>query len=76
QAEVALNLAPESANTIMTIARAYALLHKRNEALAWLRKAGAAGYQAQYRGNLILEDGIFEDYISEDELQRMLPGRR
>lgn len=27
----------------------------------------AAGYQAQYRGKHILEDGIFEDYIGEVE---------
>lgn len=76
QAEVALSLAPASGNSMMTMARAYALLRKGTEAIAWLRKAGAAGYQAQYRGNLILEDGVFEDYINEDELQRLLPGRR
>jgi len=76
QAEFALSLAPNNTWQMMNIARAYALLDKRQEAMAWLRKAGAAGYQAQYIGSLMLEDGIFDKLISEDELQRLLPGRR
>jgi tetratricopeptide (TPR) repeat protein len=76
QAEFALSLEPKDTWQMMNIARANALLGKRQDAMAWLRKAGAAGYQAQYIGGLMLEDGIFENFISDDELQRLLPGRR
>ena len=76
QAEQALSLAPNEGATMMTMARAYALRHQGQEALAWLRRAGAAGYQAQYRGNLVLEEGIFDEIVNEDELRRLLPGRR
>ena len=58
------------------MARAYALLKRGSEAMSWVRKAGAAGYRAQYRRSIFLEEGVFDDYVSEDELQRLLPGRR
>lgn len=76
QTELALSLAPNDADRMMTMARAYALLKRGSEAMTWLRKAGAAGYRAQYRRSILLEEGVFEDYVSEDELQRLLPGRR
>lgn len=76
QTEIALSLAPNDADRMMTMARAYALLKRGSEAMTWLRKAGAAGYRAQFRRSILLEEGVFDDYVSEDELRRLLPGRR
>lgn len=76
QAELVLAMAPNDAERMMTMARAYALLKRGTEAMSWLRKAGAAGYRAQYRRSIFLEEGVFDDYVSEDELRRLLPGRR
>lgn len=76
QAEVVLAMAPNDVERMMTMARAYGLLKREQEAMSWLRKAGAAGYRAQYRRSILLEEGVFDDWLSEDELQRLLPGRR
>lgn len=75
QAEYALSLKSDDATQMMNMARAYAALGNKEQALAWLRKAGAAGYKATMRG-LYLEDGYFEAIVSDDELRRLLPGRR
>lgn len=76
QAELALTLSPNDADRMMTMARAYALLKRGPEAMTWLRKAGAAGYQAQYRRSIFLEEAVFDSWLNEDELRRLLPGRR
>ncbi len=44
QAEIVLAMAPNDADRMMTMARAYALLKRGSEAMSWVRKAGAAGY--------------------------------
>ncbi|MBI3711567.1 MAG: hypothetical protein HY253_01185 [Burkholderiales bacterium] len=76
QAELALTMAPNDAERMMTMARAYGLLKRGQEAVTWLRKAGAAGYRAQYRRSIMLEEGVFDDWLSEEELRRLLPGGR
>jgi len=75
QAEHALSLKRDSTWMMMNVARAHAAMDRKEDALAWLRKAGAAGYQARQTG-LYLEDGHFEGIVSDDELRRLLPGRR
>lgn len=74
QAEFALTLKGDDTWQMMNVARAQAMLGRRDEALAWLRKAGAAGYKATE--GLMLEDGYFDGLFSDDELRRLLPGRR
>lgn len=74
QAEFVLKLKPDDAWQMMNVARAHARLGRRADTLAWLRRAGAAGYRAQDIG-LSLEDGYFTDIVSDDELRRLLPGR-
>lgn len=76
QAELVLAMAPNDAERMMTMARAYGWLKRGQEAVSWLRKAGAAGYRAQYRRSILLEEGVFDDWLSEDELRRLLPGGR
>lgn len=75
QAEVALGIKANDPWMMMNAARSSAALGRRDDALAWLRKAGAAGYQAKMDGNA-LEGGYFAGIVSDDELRRMLPGRR
>lgn len=74
QAELVLAMAPRDVERMMTMARAYGLLKRGPEALAWLRKAGAEGYRAQFRRSIMLEEGVFDDWLSEEELRRILPG--
>ncbi len=75
QAEIALGVNANDMWMMMNAARSSAALGSKEDALAWLRKAGAAGYQARMDGNA-LEGGYFRGIASDEELRRMLPGTR
>lgn len=59
----------------MNVARAYAAMRDKDNALAWLRKAAAGGYKASMQDQY-LEGGYFREMLSDAELRALLPGAR
>lgn len=59
----------------MNVARAYAAMRDRENALIWLHKAAAVGYKATMEGKH-LEGGYFQGIMKDEELRALLPGNR